>query len=40
MRESYVDEVIDVLFVQRHTDFLELERAFNWKTALAHVPST
>ena len=37
VRKGDVDEVMDVSFVQWHTDFLELEPASNGKTTLAHV---
>ena len=37
MRKGDVDEVMDVSFVQWHTDFLELEPTPNVKTALAHI---
>jgi len=37
VRKSDVDEVMNVSFVQRHKDFLELELAPSGKTALAHV---
>jgi hypothetical protein len=37
VRKSDVDEIVDVAFVQWHTNFLELELASAGKTTLAHV---